>query len=66
MNALEKAWEVIDHMIKHSYGGNEHALREEIGGDLDDLALPYAEVIERMGLEDEDDMIYLASTLELV
>ena len=60
---LDKAWQVVDYYIDQ-YRTREEALEEL--GNLDELALKIAELIEERGWENEGDVSYLASLVDLV
>lgn len=50
--ALRQAWRVIDYMIAEEYDGDRVALMNDVGN-LDELAVKFAELIEAHDLEDE-------------
>jgi len=57
------AWEIIDHWITKEYGGDEDALRDEVGN-LNDYAYRIANAIEMHDI-DTADIKHCASLLEM-
>lgn len=62
MDAIEKAWRVIDHW-KKDYTDEGDMINEV--GDLNELALLIMEKIEELGLEDDDDITFVSSQIEM-
>jgi hypothetical protein len=59
--AIDLAWNLVDELVKE-YKSREAA--EDELGDLDMLALTFADVIDANGLQDETDLVYLQSIVD--
>jgi len=61
MMAIELAWRLIDELEKQ-YADKDEMVNEL--GNLDDLVLLYADIIENNGLTEETDLVYLQAQID--
>ncbi len=59
--AIELAWRLIDELEKQ-YADKDEMVNEL--GNLDDLVLLYADIIENNGLTEETDLVYLQAQID--
>ena len=59
--AIDLAWRLVDELVKE-YKSREAA--EDELGDLDMLALTFADAIDANGLQNETDLVYLQSVVD--
>lgn len=63
---ISLAWKVIDYWVKTEYDGSkEKAEAEDELGNLNNLSLRIVDAIDRLGLSDGDDIVYLSSMIEM-